>query len=56
VNASHLVCARVRPRCWGDMHPSAPEMLGRYAPECARDFGEIFARVRPRFGEICGCS
>jgi hypothetical protein len=29
----------VRPRCWGDMHPSAPEILGRYSPECARDFG-----------------
>jgi hypothetical protein len=39
----------VRPRFWGDIRPSAPEMLGRYAPECAREFGEIFARVRPRF-------
>jgi hypothetical protein len=31
VNASHLVCARVRPRFWGDIRPSAPEILGRYA-------------------------
>jgi hypothetical protein len=28
VNASHLVCARVRPRFWGDIRPSAPEIWG----------------------------
>jgi hypothetical protein len=41
VNASHLVCARVRPRFWGDIRPSAPEIWGDIRPSAPEIWGDM---------------